>query len=94
MKLTKITLENWKNFRSLEAKIGDRLFVVGANASGKSNLLDALRFMHDIVKSGGGLRHAVAARGGIEKICCFSAAETSPVVIGLDLLDDNNITWL
>jgi predicted ATPase len=93
MKLTKLTLENWKNFRSLEAKVGDRLFVVGANASGKSNLLDALRFMHDIVKSGGGLRYAVAARGGIEKIRRFSAEETSPVIIGLDLLDDNNITW-
>jgi predicted ATPase len=93
MKLTKITLENWKNFRSLEATVGDRLFVVGANASGKSNLLDALRFTHDIVKSGGGLRYAVAARGGIEKILCLSADETSPVAIKLDLLDDNNIPW-
>jgi predicted ATPase len=93
MKLTRLTLENWKNFRSLEAKVGDRLFVVGANASGKSNLLDAFRFMHDIVKSGGGLRYAVATLGGIEKIRCFSAEENSPVTIGIDLLDDNNITW-
>jgi predicted ATPase len=93
MRLTSIALENWKNFRSTKFDIGDRLFVVGANASGKSNLLDALRFMHDIVKSGGGLRYAVAARGGIEKIRCLSAEKTSHIAIGLDLLDDNNITW-
>jgi predicted ATPase len=93
MRIRRIILENWKNFRSLEAKVGDRLFIVGANASGKSNLLDAFRFMHDIVKSGGGLRYAVTARGGIEKIRCLSAEGTSPVAIGLDLLDNNNITW-
>ena len=50
MQLKSISLENWKNFRLLKCDLNNRLFVVGANASGKSNFLDALRFMRDIVK--------------------------------------------
>jgi predicted ATPase len=93
MKLTKIALRNWKNFRSLEVDIGDRLFIVGANASGKSNFLDALRFMRDIVKPGGGLQYAVSLRGGIPKIRCLSAREQTRIGIDIDFLDANNSNW-
>jgi predicted ATPase len=77
MRIKNITLENWKNFRSVQVEVNDRLFIVGVNASGKSNFLDALRFMRDIVKHGGGLQYAVSQRGGISKIRCLSARERS-----------------
>ncbi|MDR1748086.1 MAG: AAA family ATPase [Spirochaetaceae bacterium] len=93
MRLKSISLENWKNFRSLHCEINDRLFVVGANASGKSNFLDALRFMRDIVKHGGGLQYAVSQRGGISKIRCLSARENPFVVIELEFIDDNSDKW-
>ncbi|MDR2898067.1 MAG: AAA family ATPase [Spirochaetaceae bacterium] len=93
MRLKTISLENWKNFRSLHCEINDRLFVVGANASGKSNFLDALRFMRDIVKNGGGLQHAVSQRGGISKIRCLSARENPLIVIELEFIDDKNNQW-
>jgi len=93
MRLKKITLENWKNFRLLECDLNNRLFVVGANASGKSNFLDALRFMRDIVKHGGGLQYAVSQRGGISKIRCLSARERPDIVIRLEFIDDKNINW-
>jgi len=92
MRLKKISLGNWKNFRSLTIEINDRLFIVGANASGKSNCLDALRFMRDIVKHGGGLQYAVSQRGGISKIRCLSAREKSQIEINLDFADDDT-TW-
>jgi predicted ATPase len=93
MRLKSISLENWKNFRSLKCDLDDRLFVVGANASGKSNFLDVIRFMRDIVKHGGGLQYAVSQRGGISKIRCLSARERPDIVIEFEFIDDDNTQW-
>ena len=93
MLLKNISLKNWKNFRSLDCTINNRLFVVGANASGKSNFLDALRFMRDIVKHGGGLQYAVSQRGGISKIRCLSAREKPDIEIEMKFQEDNNTQW-
>jgi len=93
MWLKNISLENWKNFRSLKCELKNRLFVVGANASGKSNFLDVIRFMRDIVKHGGGLQYAVSQRGGISKIRCLSARERPDIVIELEFIDDDNTQW-
>jgi predicted ATPase len=93
MRLKSIALENWKNFRSLQVEINDRLFIVGANASGKSNFLDAFRFMRDIVKDGGGLQYAVSQRGGISKIRCLSAREKPYIKLEFEFTGDNNVVW-
>ena len=68
MRLTKIELGNWKNFVRAEARLASRVFIIGGNGVGKSNLLDAFRFLHDIAKDGGGLRNALELRGGIGRI--------------------------
>lgn len=74
MKIRKLTLRNWKNFAQAEAQIHDRLFLVGPNASGKSNFLDAFRFLRDLATSGGGLQEAVVTRrGGVSAIRCLAA---------------------
>ena len=52
MLISKLTLKNWRNFKSIDIDLTERVFIVGANASGKSNLLDAIRFLKDIVKPG------------------------------------------
>ncbi|HRX87118.1 MAG TPA: AAA family ATPase, partial [Phycisphaerae bacterium] len=72
MHVSRIHLKNWRNFRSVEAALEQRVFIVGPNASGKSNLLDALRFLRDIAKPGGGLQRAVLDRGGLTKIRCLA----------------------
>jgi predicted ATPase len=46
--LKKLTLERFKNFRKAELTIGPLTLLVGTNASGKSNLRDAFRFLHGI----------------------------------------------
>ena len=51
MQFSRIKLENWRNFGDVDVKVATRVFLVGANASGKSNFLDALRFLHDLVIS-------------------------------------------
>ena len=65
MIVSRIALKNWRNFRQVDVQLNERAFVVGPNASGKSNFLDAFKFLRDISKQGGGLQKAVNDRGGI-----------------------------
>jgi len=46
--ITELTLENFKSFHSEVVPLRPLTLLVGANASGKSNLRDALRFLHAI----------------------------------------------
>lgn len=81
MYISRIKLFNWKNFHDCEVALSERCFIVGANATGKSNFLDVIRFMRDIVKQGGGLQAAVALRGGLKKIRCLAARQRTEVCI-------------
>jgi predicted ATPase len=82
MVITRLILRNWRNFREAEVPLRDRTFILGANASGKSNLLDVFRFLRDISTSyGGGLQKAVSERGGIPKLRCLHARKVSDVRI-------------
>ena len=96
MFLKKIILKNWRNFQDCELVLGSRLFIVGPNASGKSNLLDAIKFLKDLSKKGGGLQTAVQDRGGLSKIRCLSARQHPGVGITIELvnnLKDSQIDW-
>lgn len=86
LRFNRIRLENWRNFVKIRTDLERRVFLVGPNASGKSNFLDAFRFLHDIVSVGGGLEQAVRMRGGISRLRCLAARNPSDVVIhvGLD----------
>ncbi len=44
--ITKLRLTNFKNFRDATLELGPLTVLVGTNASGKSNLRDACRFVH------------------------------------------------
>jgi predicted ATPase len=81
----RLYLENWRNFNIVDAELQRRVFLVGPNASGKSNLLDALRFLHDVVTVGGGLQAATRKRGGVSKLRSLSARRYSHIAILADL---------
>lgn len=85
MRIEHLSLKNWRNFKSVEAAVGNRLLVVGPNASGKSNLLDALRFLRDITAVGGGLQHAVTVRGGLKRVRCLAARNYNHGRVGIEL---------
>lgn len=44
--ITRLHLKNFKNFRNATLELGPLTVLVGTNASGKSNLRDAFRFIH------------------------------------------------
>lgn len=94
MHLTRVRASNWRNFKSLDLPIGDRLFVVGPNAAGKSNFLDLFRFLSDVASPGGGLAAAVETRGGLRKIRSLFARNNRGGRLIVDLeLDDGGDTW-
>lgn len=95
MIISRVILRNWKNFKEVSVPLTDRVFVVGPNASGKSNFLDVFRFLRDIAKPGGGLQKAVTDRGGISKIRSLSARQYPDVEIEAHFADESGgeTTW-
>lgn len=94
MRLKRLTLKNWRNFRDIEFDVPERLFVIGPNASGKSNLLDSLKFLRQVASDGGGFQAAVKARGGMTKLRCLAAGNfnNGQVTIGM-VLEEGKIRW-
>ncbi len=80
MSLGYLELKNWRNFSHVEVSLTQRVFLVGPNASGKSNLLDVFRFLRDLVSVGGGFQEAVRRRGGVSMLRCLAARRISDIV--------------
>ncbi len=94
MRITRLTAENWRNFRHLDVPLERRAFLVGPNASGKSNLLDALRFLRDVADPQGGFQRAVSnpGRRGVSQIRSLHARHHSNVVLDVHL-DLEEVQW-
>lgn len=88
MLITRLKLSNWRNFRKVDVALGPRGYIIGANASGKSNLLDVFRFLRTIAQSeGGGLQKALKDRGGLSKLRSLHARKDPVVRIEVELSD-------
>ena len=59
LRFTRVTIGNWRNFGQVDVQLEPRIFLVGPNASGKSNFLDIFRFLSDISTQRDGLQDAV-----------------------------------
>jgi predicted ATPase len=94
LRFTHIDLEKWRNFARVHVDLQRRVFLVGPNASGKSNFLDVFRFLHDIVSVGGGFPDAVRRRGGVSSLRCLAARRYSDLVVRVRLgSDDDPSAW-
>lgn len=88
-----LSLENWRNFTRIDVDVQRRAFLIGANASGKSNLLDVFRFLHDLVAVGGGFGQAIRKRGGISRLRSLSARRYPDVAIHVQVGDEHATLW-
>ena len=96
MIINRLIAKNWRNFQQIDVPLRDRQFIVGPNASGKSNLMDIFRFLRDIVKvDGGGFQKAVKDRGGVSKIRCLAARRNPKVELEVEIAEtaDSPTTW-
>ena len=93
MQFSRIRLENWRNFGDVDVPVATRVFLVGANASGKSNFLDALRFLRELVIPGGGFQKAVQDRGGVSTIRNLAARQSSDIALEVRIGEDEHQIW-
>jgi predicted ATPase len=93
MRVGHIELANWKNFKTVNVDLPERVFLIGPNASGKSNLLDAFRFLRDIAVPGGSLQKACSDRGGVSKIRCLAARQNPEVAVAVELAEGDKKLW-
>lgn len=93
LRFTTIRLENWRNFTHVDTGLQRRTFLLGPNASGKSNFLDVFRFLHDLVAVGGGFQEAVRKRGGVSSLRCLAARRYSDLAIRVVLSDGDSAAW-
>ena len=91
MYISKVTLQNWKNFREVDVPLNLRMFIIGPNASGKSNFLDVFRFLKEIASDG--IEKAVSRRGGISSLRCLAARRYPNIVIEVGINDGKDIEW-
>lgn len=86
MYVSQLTLRNWRNFTKADVGFQETVYIIGPNASGKSNFLDVFRFMRDIVNpKGGGLQQALASRGGLSKVRSLAARRQPRIELEFEL---------
>ena len=92
MRFQALKLANWRNFLRVDLELRQRMFLVGPNASGKSNLLDAFRFLRDLAEPRGGLQQAVEKRGGVSRLRSLHARQRPDVVVDASV-DIDGAIW-
>lgn len=81
--LTRITIENYKSLEKVDVAPRALTVLVGRNGAGKSNFLDALRFVSDSLLNG--LDNAIRARGGIGAVRRRSRSHPRNFSLALEL---------
>ena len=66
LRITRIRAKNYRSIREIDLELGSLTVLVGPNASGKSNVLDVLRFIRDAISRG--LDYAISQRYGMRVI--------------------------
>ena len=91
MKITKIEISNFKSFDNLSIHLSDFNLLVGANASGKSNLVQAFQFLRDIVNHG--LENAISLQGGVEYLQNIKIAQSQPLSFHIIMQGESEGFW-
>ena len=93
MKLSKLSVENYRSLRDESIEFSDLNLFIGANASGKSTILDALNFLHEGIR----LREfktPVFRRGGMIHLA-WKGEPASRIQLKITLDDeDSSYDWL
>ena len=64
--ISEIRISNYKSFKDIKLELKRFNVLIGANASGKSNLVSVFSFLRDLAKHG--LKDAISMHGGNEYI--------------------------
>jgi predicted ATPase len=81
--VSRVKVKNYKSIATCDVGLDGLTILVGRNGSGKSNFLDALRFVVDGLQTS--LDHAIRSRGGIDAIRRRSTGHPRNFTIELEL---------
>lgn len=71
--IQRLQLRNFRSFKDVDIELRPLNIVVGANASGKTNLVQAFRFLRDLAQHG--LENAVSLQGGVDYLTNLNSQE-------------------
>jgi predicted ATPase len=89
--VTRIALRNYKSIAACDVQLAPLSFLVGPNGCGKSNFLDAFRFVADALRFS--LDHALRDRGGIQEVRRRSGGHPNHFGIRLDFQLQRATGW-
>ena len=93
MKLSSFTVKNYRSIRDATIDLGDLAVFIGANATGKSAILDALRFLSEAVRARD-FRGPMFSRGGILNLA-WKGQEAGQVELSVALEDNGRrFEWI
>lgn len=76
--IKRIQVENFKSFNKLDLELGKLNILIGANAFGKSNFLQFIKFLRDISHPAKGLKSAIASLGGLKYLVNLNIGHSKP----------------
>lgn len=85
--LKSMRIQHFKSLSDVFFEFSPITILVGQNGSGKSNVVDALRFVRDALRHG--LDHAISERGGMDVLRQYSP--TRPYALSIELRFDYEI---
>ena len=92
MKLLQLTAKNYRSLRDTRIDFSNLNLFIGANASGKSTILDALRFLHEGVQSRD-FRTPVYSRGGFLNLAWKGESANKIELVVLLEENDTKFEW-
>ncbi|MCW5935491.1 MAG: AAA family ATPase [Fimbriimonadia bacterium] len=81
MQINQLTIHNFRSFRHVDIALKPMSVIVGANASGKSNLVQLFRFLRDLAREG--LANAVSLQGGADYLLNLQLGKQEPLKVSL-----------
>jgi predicted ATPase len=91
MGIKRLRIENFKSFRELDLELGPFNVLIGAHASGKSNFVEALKFLRDIAIHG--LEDAISLQGGVPYLTNVQIGCDQPLAVTIATTFENRMTW-
>lgn len=83
MKITRVKVENFKSYKKMEIELNALNYIIGGNASGKSNFVNILKFFNDIIEYG--LDDAILLQGGIKYLFNSSSRKNESLVLDIEI---------
>ena len=90
MAIKRVKIANFRSFDDFELDLGQFNVLVGANASGKSNLFHVFRFLRDIADHG--LKDAISLQGGVDFLTNARIGRSRPLSLTITADADGEFT--